>query len=38
MIKHSSVYHLLTMYPPLINEIYIELHDWERYDQITEMR
>ena len=38
MIKHSSVYHLLTVQPPLITEIYIELYSWEQCDHITEMR
>ena len=38
MIKHSSLYHLLTIWPPPITEIYIELYGWERSDHITERR
>ena len=36
MIKHSSVHHLVTVKPPPITEIYIELYGWEWCDHITE--
>ena len=38
MIKHSSVYHLLTVQRPSITEIYIELYGWERCPHTTEKR
>ena len=38
MIKHSSVYHLLTFWPSPITEICIELYGWQPCDYTTEMR